>query len=119
MQMSITWCLRSSWMLRCDCIDYDGTNFGYSQKSFEIRPYYGYRSVETLLIVPLQYCQEKSRIRAAMIARGKKFIALRGKHHRMYKGVAKLLAPNRICGQDGDENEFPQQSTVASQASVR
>ena len=60
-------CLNSGWELHCDYINYDGTDFGYSQTLFEIRPYYGYRSVETLTVVPLQYCQEKSRIRAAMI----------------------------------------------------
>jgi hypothetical protein len=113
-------CLSCSWVLSYEYIDYDGTNFGYSNTLLNIAPYHGYKSIETLPVVPLQYCQEKSRIRAAMVARGKKFVALHGKHHRVYdEGVVELLAPNRICGIFGEEDEFPQQSTLVRRAPVR
>ncbi|OCL02005.1 P-loop containing nucleoside triphosphate hydrolase protein [Glonium stellatum] len=92
---SIPWCSLSRWSIEGEFIEYDGTNFGYDNAFFNIRPYDGYRALQDLGVVPLQYYPKKESLMAALIARGKKFVGLHGTHYRSYDGIAEILAEDR------------------------
>ena len=106
------WCPRSHWIVKGEYIEYDGTDFGYKVQSFTIHPYDGYKALQDLTVMPLQYYPKKEALRAVMIARGKKFVGLHKIHHRTYDGVAEILAPDRRSSLLGEEDEFPLQSTL-------
>ncbi|KAF8534258.1 P-loop containing nucleoside triphosphate hydrolase protein [Trichophaea hybrida] len=108
----IPWCYRSKWTIIAEHIDYNGTNFGYSNDSFNIFPYDGYKALADLNVIPLQYHPNKDFIFKKMVERGKKFIGLHGIHHRMYEGIAQALGSDRKNSLLGEEDEFPLQSTL-------
>jgi hypothetical protein len=107
----IPWCSDSKWTIKADYIDYDGTDFGFDYEYFFIRPYNDYKALKDLKIYPLEYHPNKDAIVEAMVTRGKKFVALHGKHHRAYDGVAEALSSTRRSSLLGEEDEFPLQST--------
>lgn len=109
---SVPWCYNSRWSIRTECIDYDGTDFGYSRYYFAIRPYDGYKALKDLVVTPLQYHPNRNSIIEKMVMRGRKFIGLHGIHHRTYKGVAKVLGPDRLTLLGDEEDEFPLRSTL-------
>lgn len=108
----ISWCSASKWTIQGEYIEYDGTDFGYARDYFSIRPYDGYKALQDLTVMPLQYYPKNESLRAAMIARGKKFVGLHKIHHREYDGIAEILAPDRRTSLIGEEDEFPLQSTL-------
>jgi hypothetical protein len=59
---------------------YEYIDFGYSGKFFNIKPYHGYN------FVGCRFSSTKRNV-VTMTARGKKFAALHGKHHRLCEGV--------------------------------
>ena len=102
----------SLWLITAHAIDYDGTNFGLAYRFPRIDHYDGRKELKNLRVVPLQYHPRKEEIKAKMIARGKKFVGLHGRHHRMYDGIAEVLGPERNSALCGEEDEFPLQSTL-------
>jgi hypothetical protein len=99
-------------VLTAEEIQYDGADFGYRNTSLSISEYTGYKPLESLSAYPLQYHPHKEAITKSLIARGKKFIGLRGIQPRFYEGVANSLSPFRINGLDGEEDEYPIQSIM-------
>ena len=60
------WCEGSRWSIVAECIDYDGTDFGYSTTYCFIRQYDGFKPLRDLRVVPpsispKQRCDHKSR----------------------------------------------------------
>lgn len=103
-------CWKQDWTLEAGNIDCDGDDFGYVVQSLTIRRYDGYKPLHLLDVTPLDHHPEKERIRTALIARGRKFVALFGIHHRWYDGIGKALSPNRRHTLVGEKDEFPLQS---------
>ena len=103
------------WMVRGKRISYDGKNFGYCSISIAIRPYDGYKPLMDLNAKPLNYHPDKTSIIERMVQRGKKYSSLHGIHHREYDGTAEALGANRMVTSEGEEDEFPLQSTTVSQ----
>lgn len=103
-------CWRQDWTLEVESIDCDGDDFGYAKQSRTITRYDGYKPLHLLDVTPLAHHPEKERIRTALVARGRKFVALFGIHHRWYDGVEKALSPNRRHTIVGERDEFPLQS---------
>ncbi|RDL38442.1 uncharacterized protein BP5553_02782 [Venustampulla echinocandica] len=103
-------CRKSRWALSLEEIDYDGSDFGHTKVTSYIDPYQGHIPLKHLRAFPLQYHPNKHEITAAMIARGRKFIALRGVHYLGYDGVAEALSHTRNKTFLGEDDEFPFQS---------
>lgn len=82
----------ADWHIHARAIDYNGTNFGLVHRLAVIDHYDGHKELKDLSAFPLQYHPRKEEIKAKMVLRGKKFIALHGRHHRMYDGIANVLA---------------------------
>ena len=99
--------LQLGWEVHGEQITYEGENFGYKNVKLYIHRYEDYRSLNQLPVYPLQYSPQSAEIRREMIARGRKFVALTGVHHKSYHGVAKALAPFRNVSQVGEEDRFP------------
>jgi hypothetical protein len=59
--------------------------------------------LEELQSCPLQYIQRKDAITASLITRGRKFLGLRGVHHRHYEGLAETLPPIPVVSYNGEE----------------
>ncbi|KAH0541618.1 hypothetical protein FGG08_003908 [Glutinoglossum americanum] len=106
----IPWCISSKWTITADTIDYNGTDFGYTTARCYVRPYDGYKVLKDLRVMPLRYHPDPRPIISAAVRRGKKFIGLHGMHHRMYKGIAEVLAADRRTSLMGEEDEFPLRS---------
>jgi hypothetical protein len=105
-----------SWSLYTKEIQYDGTTYGRHTVYLRIDRYDGYKPLEQLNAYPLQYCLHKDAITNSLIARGQKFLGLRGVHHRYYEGLADSLSPFRINSIGGEEDEYAIQSIMASRA---
>ena len=101
------------WDITAEQITYDGEDFGYNTRDFFIRRYEDYRCLKELPVCPLQYAPQAAEIRREMIARGQKFIALRGIHYKSYRGAAEALAPFRKISAWGEEDTFPLRTTPA------
>ncbi len=111
----IAHCWNSRWTLSVEYIDFDGEDFGYRDTVFFIRPYQNYERLEVLKVFPLEYHPNKDFITSKLVARGRKFVALRGVHHRSYEGTTYSLSPFRRTSLfAGEEDDFPLQSITVS-----
>jgi hypothetical protein len=81
------------WLLTTLIASFDGTNFGYEQRSFEIHLFEGYLSLEELPIFPLEYHSYSGDMRASLEQRGRKYVSLFGSHFKKYTGIAKKAPP--------------------------
>lgn len=70
--------------------EYDGKNFGYGPMAEEISSFRGARKITSLPCYPLRFHKDEAGVRARLIERGKKFVALRGVHYKSYAGMAYL-----------------------------
>lgn len=69
-------------------LEYDGKSFGMGTMAAEVESFKGARKITSLACYPLKYHREADELRAKLIERGKKFVALRGMNYRFHKGMA-------------------------------
>lgn len=69
-------------------LEYDGKDFGFGNMSAEVESFKGARKITSLSCYPLQYHRDSEVLRARLIERGKRFVALRGMNYRFHKGMA-------------------------------
>lgn len=105
---------QKQWSLTGSSIEYDGKIFGYCNTFRSIRFYEGFQQVIDLSIKPLDYHPDRDSIIRRIEQRGRRFVALHGIRHRAYDGTADVLAPDRLNGIGGEEDEFPLQATKVS-----
>jgi hypothetical protein len=99
--------------LQVEDIQYNGTDYGRCKVDLYINAYRGYKPLEELQFCPLQYVQRKDAIIASLITRGRKFLGLRGVHHRHYEGLAETLSPFPVIPDDRmEEHSYPRQSLM-------
>lgn len=100
-------------MLHVEDIQYNGTAYGRCPMNLYINDYRGYKPLEELQSCPLQYMQRKDAITASLITRGRKFLGLRGVHHRYYEGLAETLSPFPVVPSYAEEEySYPRQSLM-------
>jgi len=77
-------------LFRLDChyVDYNGKTFGEAKAVIEILAFTGNTRIDSLSAFPLAYHHDKEQVREKLIARGRKFLKLRGTHHKLYEGLA-------------------------------
>lgn len=68
-------------------LEYDGKSFGMGTMAAEVESFKGARKITTLGCYPLKYHRESEDVKARLIERGKKFVALRGMNYRFHKGM--------------------------------
>ncbi|KAL3451638.1 hypothetical protein BJX65DRAFT_304231 [Aspergillus insuetus] len=69
-------------------LEYDGKTFGMGTMAAEVESFKGARKITSLGCYPLKYHREAEEVKAKLIERGKKFVALRGMNYRFHKGMA-------------------------------
>ncbi|KAI1146250.1 P-loop containing nucleoside triphosphate hydrolase protein [Nemania diffusa] len=74
--------------LRCEAVDWDGSDFGYNKSTRFIGPFEGTVPITDLECFPLAYHPNKEGIREKLVARGRQFEMLAGYHYKSYSGQA-------------------------------
>jgi SpoVK/Ycf46/Vps4 family AAA+-type ATPase len=69
-------------------LEYDGKTFGMGTMLADVESFKGARKITSLSCYPLKYHREAEEVKAKLIERGKKFVALRGMNYRFHKGMA-------------------------------
>lgn len=79
-----------AFVIECFYIDFDGTQYGPVNKTFQIRKFEGEKHITSLLVFPLVYDVNEVTIRNKLIERGEKFTKLsnpKKAKHMQYKGL--------------------------------
>lgn len=69
-------------------LEYDGKSFGMGTMAAEVEFFKGVRKITSLGCYPIKYHREAEDVKAKLIERGKKFVALGGMNYRFHKGMA-------------------------------
>ncbi|KAF2103624.1 ATPase [Rhizodiscina lignyota] len=74
--------------LDCDCVEWDGENFGRYTEEIFLPTFSGTKKIVNLKAMPLPFFEGKERLEASLVDRGKKFEQLAGHHYKAYDGQA-------------------------------
>ncbi|KAI0180415.1 P-loop containing nucleoside triphosphate hydrolase protein [Hypoxylon sp. FL1284] len=87
-RVTSSWYGPGAFNLRTDFVDFDGEKIGTRKADFFIARYSGTRQLQQLPTMPLRLIDDADAVRAAMVARGRRFEAYVGQHYAEYDGVA-------------------------------
>ncbi|KAE8440392.1 hypothetical protein EG329_008168 [Mollisiaceae sp. DMI_Dod_QoI] len=76
------------WSLDCSYLDFNGEDLCVFSIEVKIAKFRGANRINALEAFPLQYHAEATRVRADLLGCGRKFMSLRGTHHRHCNGTA-------------------------------
>lgn len=74
--------------LECSYVNYNGYTFGKTQTVCSIYPFEGSTKIADLNCIPSGFHPCEKEMKAMLLARGKRFEELQGKHYMEYKGIA-------------------------------
>jgi hypothetical protein len=94
--------------LECRYIDFNGEELGEASIQLKIPKFQGTKRINALKAFPLQYHRDVNRVTADLVQCGRKFVRLRGPHHRHCHGPAFLM----------DENGHPVQKSINSRVMI-
>ena len=81
--------MKGSWYsIEGKYLEYDGKAFGMGAMHTDVSSFQGARKISSLDCFPLQYHRDAEKLRAQLIERGKKFVALKGMNYRSHTGMA-------------------------------
>lgn len=96
-----------AWVVLTKVFTHDGTRFGYEELEVGQSPYKGMKELSKLRCIPYDYYEEREATKKALVARGQKFVDLRGSHYKTYSGTVSALANIRDWCQGGQYKEEP------------
>lgn len=73
--------------LECAYVNYNGYTFGKTQTFCSIQPFEGSAKIADLNCIPSNFYPREKELRAMLIARGRRFEELQGKHYMDYNGI--------------------------------
>ncbi|EXK27668.1 hypothetical protein FOMG_15901 [Fusarium oxysporum f. sp. melonis 26406] len=73
--------------LKVRMVNWDGTRFGYREKTWEIRAFQGFRKITDLPVFPLDADSDRGQIKQLLVGRGRMFHRLCSQHVKVYTGV--------------------------------
>ncbi|TVY82813.1 putative 26S proteasome regulatory subunit-like protein [Lachnellula suecica] len=118
-KMSSMLLVSGSWVVEYIYIADDGKEIGYAKADRKIEHYGGFMPLERLTIFPLKYHSSKDIVTSVAIARGQKYISLRGTHYRMYEGKIKELGNESQRRNLGQWDNLPSQTpTIKSRIMI-
>ncbi|KAH6883168.1 P-loop containing nucleoside triphosphate hydrolase protein [Alternaria rosae] len=100
-------------LLECRVVNFDGTNFGWEERTLRQPVFHGTHRITELTAYPLAFHHDSSAIERRLIARGKAFLAYQGMAHREYSGDA------RLCANEDDEDEDDQRRRKSANVTGR
>ena len=74
--------------LKCRYLNYDSKRFGEATAELEVDEFSGVRKVGTLNAFPLHLHKDEETVRNQLTECGRRFVSLRGTHHKRYQGEA-------------------------------
>ncbi|KAL2258743.1 hypothetical protein VTK26DRAFT_7813 [Humicola hyalothermophila] len=74
--------------VRCDCVDYNGKEFGRYTEAINIMTFIGTKKINGLKVYPLHFHADRDAVAAKLIKRGEEFEKLAGHHYKQYSGKA-------------------------------
>lgn len=77
----------SPFALDCFYIDHDGTNYGACGQPWIAYDYTGYKQVESLELIPLQFMLKSSDFYTSLVVQGKKLAGLQAGTSKLYRGL--------------------------------
>ncbi|KAI5864691.1 hypothetical protein GGS23DRAFT_459532 [Durotheca rogersii] len=80
------------WSLDCRYNDFDGKEFGEVSIEVMVPKFHGLKPIHELEAFPIQYHPHFDEVKSELIDCGKRFVSLRGAHHRHCKGAAFFLS---------------------------
>lgn len=69
-------------------LEYDGKTWGMGTMDCDVAAFKGARKITSLNCYPLKYHKNEAKLRADLIARGKKFVSLQGVNYKCHEGMA-------------------------------
>ena len=79
------------WNIEGRYLDFDGEGFGEVEIELHIAKFQGAKKINLLDAFPLQYHPDSNEIRAKLLECGRKFVSLKGAHHRHCRGIAFVM----------------------------
>jgi hypothetical protein len=73
-------------------LEYDGKAFGMGSMHADVPSFKGSRKISSLACYPIKYHKNVEELKARLVERGKKFVALKGMNYRFHKGIFRLLS---------------------------
>ena len=73
-------------------LEYDGKAFGMGSMHADVSSFKGSRKISSLACYPIKYHKNVEELKAKLIERGKRFVALKGMNYRFHKGIFHLLS---------------------------
>ncbi|KAF4625596.1 hypothetical protein G7Y89_g12572 [Cudoniella acicularis] len=105
--------------INVEYIDFDGREFGTVDAQFSLPEFEGMKYLNELDIFPLQYHPDHEAMRERLLERGRKFVSLKGRQHKMYSGpVSPPETPRRrgdmysMAGDSGGSREITSQIII-------
>ncbi|CZR64854.1 related to TOB3 (member of AAA-ATPase family) [Phialocephala subalpina] len=77
-------------------LEYDGKTWGMGTMDCDVPAFKGARKITSLNCYPLKYHKNEVKLRADLIARGKKFVSLQGVNYKSHEGMAYLKKRKQI-----------------------
>ncbi|GFG19332.1 ATP-dependent zinc metalloprotease FtsH [Aspergillus udagawae] len=81
-------CRTGAFDLEAKYIDFDGDDFGFRDKNFEVPPFGGTMPITALPVFPLRHHTDQITVRDALVARGAVWEHYKGYHFKYYEGLA-------------------------------
>lgn len=80
-------------MLKCNCVDYDGYKFGYCLSNHPVLPFSGTVPINSLDAYPMEFHTDADAAKEHLVTRGKLFEHFAGYHYKSYAGSAIEIDP--------------------------
>jgi hypothetical protein len=81
-------CRTGAFDLEAKYIDFDGDDFGFRDKNFEVPPFGGTMPITALPVFPLRHHTDQITVRDSLVARGAVWEHYKGYHFKYYEGLA-------------------------------
>jgi hypothetical protein len=83
--------------LTCYNIDYDGQKLGKVQRAITIPKFGNPRTISSLPVLPLEFCEDPKAIKQKLLARAKRFMELRGIHNLQHCTKGRVVVDAKTC----------------------
>lgn len=83
--------------LVCYHIDYNGEKLGKVERSISIPGFGNPRTISSLPVLPLDFCEDPDAIKQKLLARAKRFIDLRGIHNLQHSTKGRVMVDAKTC----------------------
>ena len=83
--------------LSCYHIDYNGEKLGKVERSIKIPGFGNPRTISSLPVLPLDFCEDPDAIKQKLLARAKRFMDLRGIHNLQHTTKGRVMVDAKTC----------------------